>query len=133
MAIVVPNLEREEKFILSLNKESYESFHEDFEKVELKQTVHIAQGNPDRLPRIGYPVILTNVLLVSQLRESAKAKEFMDRSEKKKRPKDDKEAKADREEVGASYATIHKETSVKMMNSRIPTGSGTCGRWIEKL
>ena len=143
---VVPNLERAEKFILSLNKERYQSFQEDFEKDELKQIVHIAQGNPDRLLGIGYSTTLTNALLVSQLQKSVTAKEFKNRSERKKRRKEKKESKAERGKVGASYATVKKVKDnkkkknktkfsfdeIKKMNSRIPgqapadVGWGNC-------
>ena len=67
----MPYLARAEKFIFSLNKERYKSFQEYLEKVELKQTAHITQGNRDRLP-----ATLVNALLVSQLQELATAKEF---------------------------------------------------------
>ena len=133
MGTVVPNLERAEKFILSLNKERYKSFQQDFEKDELKQTVHAAQGNADRLAGIGYPDTLANALLVSQLQESVTAKEFKDRSERKKRRKEDKEAKAVREEVGSSYATVRQVkgdkrkkkaqlsiADIRKMDSRVP-------------
>jgi len=93
---------------MSLNKERYSKLQVKLEEGEQQQEAHTLTGGEARLNGVGYPETLAKAKILAEFIEKSTEKETKTRNEAKRRAQKDKVDKADKADVGSSYAAVGK-------------------------